>query len=375
MDWLHDLLGSMLYGFSVVMGNSYALALILYALVFKLVFLPFTIKQQKNQVKMANLTPKIELIKAKYRGRNDRATMQKMQQEIMELQQREGVSMFGGCLPMLIQLPIIIFLYNVIRSPLTHICGIKGDAQGVLKNNFASFYTANPTLIAEGSDATKMAEALMSDQIKAVSLIQQNPSFNFLEGVANNGRPIPDMSLFGLDLGHVPNELFGNWSLWWLLFIPVLAAALQWLTMFLSKRWNGNANQVAAPDGQTQASMQMMDIIFPLMTLWMAFSFTALMGLYWVFQSLLAILQTFIISRAMPLPKFTEEQLKQMRREQKAVEKAQKKVLKNQKYRSLHYIDEDDYEALPEVKKNNEEKDSKSNAGMLTGNDLPNIKD
>jgi membrane protein insertase Oxa1/YidC/SpoIIIJ len=154
----------------------------------------------------------------------------------------------------------------------------------------------------------------------------------------------------------------------------VLAAGLQWLSMFFTKMWNGNANQVAGSDAQAQASMKMMDIIFPLMTLWMAFSFTSLMGLYWVFQSVLAILQTFIISHAMPLPKFTEEQLKQMRREQKAVEKAQKKALKNQKYRSLHYIDEDDYDELPEVKNNNEQTKN-TGAGMLNGNDLPNIKD
>ena len=364
----------MLYGFSVVMGNSYALALILYALVFKLVFLPFTIKQQKNQVKMANLTPKIELIKAKYRGRNDRITMQKMQQEIMELQQREGVSLFGGCLPMLIQLPIIIFLYNVIRSPLSYICGVTGDSQTALKNNFVNYYTANPTLIAEGSDATKMAEALMNDQLKALSLIQQDKEL-FLSGVTTNGRMLPDITLFGLDLGHVPNELFSNGSLWWLLFIPVLAAAFQWLSMFCTKRWNGNANQVAGTDAQTQTSMKMMDIIFPLMTLWMAFSFTSLMGLYWIFQSILAIVQTFIMSRVMPLPKFTEEQLKQMRREQKAVEKAQKKVLKNQKYRSLHYIDEDDYDELPTVTPVKEKEEKKTSAGMLNSNDLPNIKD
>lgn len=360
----------MLYGFSVVMGNSYALALILYALVFKLVFLPFAIKQQKNQVKMANLTPKIELIKAKYRGRTDRATMQKMQQEIMELQEKEGVSMFGGCLPLLIQFPIIIFLYNVIRSPLKHICGIKDTT--VLKANIQSFIDANP-----GVAGDMTAETLVADEIKAVAFMQKHGADTFLEGVASNGRDLPDMTLFGLDLGHVPNELFGNFGmLWWLIFIPVLAAAFQWLTMFLTKKWNGNANQLAdGADAQNQASMKIMDIIFPLMTLWMAFSFTALMGLYWIFQSVLAIIQTFIIAKAMPLPKFTEAQLRQMRREQKAVEKAQRKTIKNQKYRSLHYIDEDDYEDLPEVKSNTSEKENKKNAGMLTGNDLPNIKD
>ncbi len=374
MDWLYQLLGSMLYGFSVVMGNSYALALILYALVFKIVFLPFTIKQQKNQIKMANLTPKIELIKAKYRGRNDRVTLQKMQQEIMELQQREGASMLGGCLPMLIQFPIIIFLYEVIRNPLSHICGVTKEGWDTLFQRFESLYANGHLAINEGKTAADMAAAIGQDQIQIISFARKNAHLydgNFFEGITN-GRPIPDMTLFGLDLGHTPNELFSNLTLWFLVFIPVLAAALQWLTMFLTKKWNGNANQLATTDAQSQTSMKMMDIIFPLMTLWIAFSFSALMGLYWIFQSVLAIIQTFIISRAMPLPKFTEEQLKQMRREQKAVEKAQKKALKNQKYRSLHYIDEDDYDELPEIKT---EETKKTNAGMLNGNDLPNIKD
>ena len=371
-DWLYSLLGSMLYGFSYILGNSYALALILYALVFKLVFLPFTIKQQKNQIKMANLTPKIELIKAKYRGRTDRVTMQKMQQEIMELQQREGASMFGGCLPMLIQFPIIIFLYNVIREPLTHICGFLKSDWDTLFSRIEGLY-ANGTLAVEGGKtAAEMAASVGQDQIRIISFLKENGIDSVADGLGN-GRGIPDMSLFGVELGYTPSEAFNGSVLWVIILIPIIAAALQWLTMFLTKRWNGNANQLATPDGQTQTSMKMMDIIFPLMTLWIAFSFSALMGLYWIFQSVLAIIQTFILSKAMPLPKFTEEQLKQMRKEQKAVEKAQKAALKNQKYRSLHYIDEDDYDELPEVKTNEQQK--KTNAAMLGGQDLPNIKD
>ena len=74
----------MLAWFSSITG-SYALALLLYALLFKIVFLPFSIKQQKNQIAMAKLTPKIEAIRAKYRGRTDQVTMRKQQEEIMEL--------------------------------------------------------------------------------------------------------------------------------------------------------------------------------------------------------------------------------------------------------------------------------------------------
>ena len=77
MAWLYNALGTLLSWFSTAMGGSYALALVLYALVFKILFLPFSIKQQKNQIAMAKLTPKIAVIRAKYKGRNDQATMQK----------------------------------------------------------------------------------------------------------------------------------------------------------------------------------------------------------------------------------------------------------------------------------------------------------
>ena len=101
LEWLYELVGTMLSWFSSLFGGTYAIALLLYALLFKLLFLPFSIKQQKNQIKMAKLTPKIQLIRAKYKGRNDQVSQQKMQQEIMEFQQKEGYSPFSGCLPLL----------------------------------------------------------------------------------------------------------------------------------------------------------------------------------------------------------------------------------------------------------------------------------
>ena len=83
-DWLYQLFGTMLSWFDSITG-SYALALLLYALVFKIVFIPFSIKQQKNQIAMAKLAPKMELIKAKYKGRNDQVTLRKQQEEIMDI--------------------------------------------------------------------------------------------------------------------------------------------------------------------------------------------------------------------------------------------------------------------------------------------------
>lgn len=345
----------MLSWFSSLFGGKYALALLLYALLFKLLFLPFSIKQQKNQVKMAKLAPQIELIKAKYRGRNDQRTMQKMQQEIMEFQQKEGYSPLSGCLPLLLQLPIIIFLYNVIRNPLSHICRLGDDA-----------IVAINTLVNGTS-----AEFKAIDQITLVSGIQKYSDKAAIEAAGLDFATLPDFTLFGIDFAAKPSLT----ALSWIVLIPFIAAGLTWLSMWLTRKWNGNGMAaMQTQDAQAKASMTMMDIMMPAMTLFIAFGFSGMLGLYWIYQSLLGIVQTFILSRVMPLPKYTEEELKAMKKAQKAAEKAQRQALKEQpKYRSLHYIDEDDYDERPELKKADGKNNQKKNSNMSI--DAPEIKD
>ncbi len=354
-SWLYNALGSMLAWFSSWTG-SYAIALLLYALVFKIVFLPFAIKQQKNQIAMAKLTPKIELIRAKYRGRNDRVSMQKMQTEIMELQQKEGYSALSGCLPMLIQLPLIIFLYNVIRNPLSYI---------------AKF--SNEVVINAHKLVNKLETAAEFGSIDQIALISKIKEFAEVEGlgaleeVGIVASKIPNFNLWGVNLAATPS--LANISI--LVLIPVLAAFFQWGTMWITRKVNGNPTAaVSTPDAQTQMSMKIMDLVFPLMTLWMAFSFSGMLGLYWIYQSIIAVVQTVIIAKLMPMPKYTEEEIKAMRKAQKEQEKAQRAAMKAQpKYKSLHYIDEDDYDELPEVKSSTQNK-PKSDAGSM-----PEIKD
>jgi len=354
LNWLYNALGTMLAWFESFTG-SYAIALLFYALIFKVLFLPFTIKQQKNQIAMAKLTPKIELIRAKYRGRNDRVTQQKMQQEIMELQQKEGYSPFSGCLPMLIQFPLIIFLYNVIRKPLSY---IAKASEGLIN-------ALNAKLVGEGT----------VDEITLISEIQKNPgvlgevSFTNAEGVVEtlSASDIPNFLLWGEDLAGTPS--FQN--LTWLIVIPFVAAGLQWFTMWVTRKLNSNPMTAVSQDSQTQMSMRIMDLVFPLMTLFLAFSFSGMLGLYWIYQSVIAIIQTVILAKAMPLPKYTEEELKAMKKAQREQEKAQRAALKAQpKFRSLHYIDEDDYDELPTVKTNTTTKNN-----TRSSSDMPEIKD
>ena len=185
---------------------------------------------------------------------------------------------------------------------------------------------------------------------------------------------IPSFDLFGINLANNPNSMLTfNFTVdSWLLLIPVLAAASSWLSMVLMRKWNPNpATAMSSPDSQTQASMKMMDLMMPAMSFFIAFGFSGMLGIYWIYQSLISIVQSYVLSRVMPMPKYTEEELKAMKKAQKAAEKAQKEALKAQpKVRSLHYIDEDDYDELPEMKTKQDAQKKKNN-----GIDIPEIKD
>ncbi len=288
--------------------NNYALALLLFTIIVKLVLLPFGIKQQKSQIKMARLRPKIAAIEKKYAGRKDRPTMQKKQQEIMELQQREGVSAFGGCLPLLIQFPILIGLFNVIRNPFTYLMGVSDTTIGrmMLRAGLS------------GTDAT---------QLNLVSKIEADASIG--AGLIDTNA-IPSFDLFGLDISLTPIDVWG-----WLILIPILSGVFSYFTMRLSRRFSG---QAVAMGSDAQKSSIIMDLLMPLISVYFSFTYTAALGIYWIYQSVLGLAQTVILAKAMPLPKFSEEDLKRAEKEMK-VEEARKKPVK---IRSLHHIDDDD---------------------------------
>ena len=127
MAQLYDIIskpfGMLMRGLYALTGN-YMIAIFLFTLICEVILIPMAIKQQKNQIKQASLAPRTAAIRKKYAGRNDQATQQKMQNEIMDMYQEEHFNPASGCGTLLIQFPIIILLYNVIRKPLTFISGL-----------------------------------------------------------------------------------------------------------------------------------------------------------------------------------------------------------------------------------------------------------
>ena len=333
--------GYVMQFFNKISGGHYLISLFLFALAIKLITLPFGIKQQKTQIKGAMLRPKMMMIEKKYAGRNDRVTQQKKQQEMMELQQKEGYSPLSGCLPLLIQFPILIALYRIIRMPLKYCVGL---ADGVVLKLYNALYPDN---VVEAFK--KIPDAA---HIEMIGQLKEQP--DVLREIAEIGvEKLPNYNIFGkINLGlrpafNVAEKLDGNkWNLF-LLIIPFLCGGLALLTTWLSRKLNDNGlNQQMAQ--QQKTSMFLMNITMPLLQLWIAFGVSGAVGIYWVYTSILGIIQILVLAKVMPLPKYTDEEIRMMQREMKKNGGPGQRTItgtsvdENGKPKSLHYVDDDD---------------------------------
>lgn len=355
-DGLLGVIGKILNWITTYLGfGSYVVGICLFAIVIEILMLPFAIKQQKNSIKQATLRPKEMAIKNKYKGRNDQPTMQKMQAEIQELYQRENFSPYSGCLPLLVQLPIIMALYNIVIDPLHYVLSQGANVTAAL----STFATASPAAGGLG-----MTVASNRGTIELLSLLKENGE-NIIDALGNfqyytfSGDAlasldkavgmIPNFNIGGLNFGLNPD--FSNLAngYWLLLAVPVLT----FVTYFLSSKINRKfMYQPATNDGidarQQACSNSMMDVTMPAMSAFFTMAVPAVIGVYWMFRSWIGLLKSFIMSRIMPLPKFTEEDYKAAEKEMAG--KTKKKINKTKSsgevraVRSLHYIDDEDFD-------------------------------
>ena len=344
IDWILKLFGKVLAFFDSVTG-FYILSIFVFAVLAKILLFPFGIKQQKNSIKQAKLRPKEQAIRSRYKGRTDKVTQNKMQQEIMDLYSSEGYSPFGGCLPMLIQFPIIIGLYEIIRNPLKYTVGLSDEIITKIRD----------TINFLGSSGLKGVDSVFNSSgvftgangLDYMTVLKNEENFNAVASRIDMGikySDLPNFNFLGLDLSVTPNQVFGNWNLWYFLIIPALTFLTVWISMKLTKKMTYQPMQQDAAG----CSGKIMDLSMPLLSTWFSFMFPAMLGVYWMFNNLLGILQSFILKKMYPLPVFTEEDYKAAERELKgkAPRSASEdnRVVPGKKYVSLHHIDDEDYD-------------------------------
>lgn len=244
-----------------LVGN-YGVAIIIFTLLSKLVILPFQMKSKKSMMEMQKLQPKLRELEKKYKDDKERYAL-----ETQKLYKKEGVSMFGGCLPMLITLPIMIGLYSVVRQPLTYIFDITPEQIQMLAD---AFRTA-------GAKITSTSGYML--QIDVSSLLSKYP--DIVASITPNLTDL-DFNFLGIDLSLIPN--FKYITILWI--IPILSGLTAWLSNILIRRSQGTqlTEQAAATNG-------MMNIMMPLMSVWIAFMVPASLGLYWIISNVLTAVQ------------------------------------------------------------------------------------
>lgn len=240
MSWLYWIFGKILFGidwavYHTIGIHNTGLCIILLTIVIYLIMYPLNSKQQKSTRLMNKVNPEIKEIQKKYKNKKDQASQMKMNEETQQIYAKYGISMFGGCLPLVITMPILWCLYRVMYSIGDYIPALKEPSAG-----------------------------------------------NFL----------------GLDVNVSPMGFFNdkvNHPYGWIAFlIPILAMVLQFIN---TKVMQAGTNTTPAPEDSMGQSMKMMNYFMPVMSGFFCLSLNMGIGLYWITGSLFRIVQCIFVNR------------------------------------------------------------------------------
>ena len=315
MGKVYNLLFELLH--SNTSAGSLGLAIIIFTLIVKLILFPLMVKQQKSSFKMQALQPELMKIRKKYEGKTDQMSQQRMAFEMQEFQKKNGVSMVSGCLPMLIQLPILYALFYLFQNAYVYVdvighnytdianaivnipVSLRMEVFQPFAREFANAYK-NVAIIKDGIDMGQVNEVVM-----LVNYLKPDDWNVILQNLGDAGNSlvpllatkssietfltIPLVSKAGL---HFPG-----------IIIPIAAGITTWLQskimMMMNPQNSDSGNPAAAMTKSMLYTMPIMMGVF-------AINMPAGLGLYWTISNLFGILQQVILSKHYK-KKFAEE--------------------------------------------------------------------
>ena len=291
LRWALDLIYSLV-------GN-YGWAVLIFTLLIRLVLMPLDIKSRKSMKAMQNVQPKIDELNKKYANDKD-----KLNQKMAELYKKEKINPLSGCLPMLIQLPILFAMFAVMREVANEetiqlildikqniLAGVENfqpKLQGLLwiKNVFQPDSFMSTVVPAFGStlpEITKGSGMVTMEMIEEAKAFLQTNEYS--AWAANYGNAVAYSAPLLMWTITIPKKFNG------LFILPILSAVSQFFTSKFMNASQQNANP------QQSANAKLMQWFFPLFSLWICASSNAAFALYWVFINVFQIAQQFIIGK------------------------------------------------------------------------------
>ena len=282
------------------------LCIILFTIVMKTLMIPLTIKQQKTTKLMSVMNPEIQAIQKKYKGKSDQESMQRQNVEIQAVYEKYGTSMTGGCLPLLIQMPILLALYRVIYNIPAYVPSVR-----VYFDNVVTPLMGQADYAQKLQEITNIATACGGkldkfDFTNANRLVDMLYKFStsqwgelqalfpaISDVIGQNAAVVERMNTFlGLNMAEAP-----GWVPSFAWIIPVLAAVSQW---FSTQLMSGNQPSTSADAENPMAqSMKTMTTTMPLFSAFICITMPAGLGIYWIATSVVTIIQQLIVNAYM----------------------------------------------------------------------------
>ena len=334
------LLGQVMNGIFNVLSaigiENIGVCIIIFTIIVYTLMIPLTIKQQKFSKMSAVMQPEIKKIQKKYEGKKDQASMIKQQEEINMVYEKYGTSMSGGCLSMLIQMPILFALYPVIRDIPTYVKGVKnvympvteaimntdgfqkimekiGEASPVLMSAKTNDYSQVDTIVNvlykfQDSTWDKLLDKIPSISDLAHQTMNQVTHLNSFLGINIGEQPLTQLTT-ALHNGSIVGVILA-------VLIPVLAG----LTQFISVKLQPNAAS-ADKDNPMAGSMNAMTYTMPLISVVMGFTLPAGLGLYWAASAIVRCIQQLAINKYLSTKSLDEMIAENQKKAQKKREK------------------------------------------------------
>ncbi len=287
--------------------QNYGLALIVFTVLIKLLILPLNVKSQKAMLKQQKLQPLMQEIQKKYAHDKE-----KQSQELMKLYKENGASPTAGCLPLLIQFPLIIGLYQVLRMPLSFMRGIDfNTAENINKVlDLQRIVKTIPELAASAKDTflNSTMEMLANNyQIEMSSFAAKLSDMGYTQFADWK----VNFNFLGLDLSRYPSEfpllrfIFGGapipletlWATLPLLAIPVLAGVTSWILSKMTQNKQKTQNTTVQAEDTSAQMNKSMTIMMPLMSLFFSYTLPSGIGLYWIISNVVQMIQQYVTEK------------------------------------------------------------------------------
>ncbi len=348
LGWILD---KIFYLLELIHIPNIALAIILFTIVIYLLLTPLTVKQQKYSKLSAKMSPEIQAIQAKYKGKKDQASMAAMNEETQAVYKKYGVSPSGSCIQLIIQMPILFALYRVIYNVPAYVNSVKNAFipfvnEFITKSNALSFIS-NKDNFAASAQFTKQFEneayKLGGDNSYVVNIfidvLNKATSAEWMS-ISDKYPDLADLcsktyetifrynNFFGLNIANSPKYYIADW---WgnkgtaglglaigALLIPILSALTQWINTKLIPQAPQSGDD---KENAMAASMKSMNIMMPIMSLVFVFTLPIGMGIYWIAGAIIRSVQQIFINKHIDKIDFDAIVAKNTEKLEKSIEK------------------------------------------------------